>query len=130
MSDRDALAREMATAVFARCNGQDLADIALRHIEAARADERERAAVLAWSTGMDLHTKMHDVREVGAKIAVAIRDGSPAPAAPVVWTETDHELLLRVAEVLSAQFPKNTQSHDVLNMRAALEAASRETSDE
>ena len=45
-----------------------------------RRQTLEEAAVTAWSTGMDLHMKEHDTREVGSKIARAIRALIPAEA--------------------------------------------------
>lgn len=37
------------------------------------AKEREACAVAAWSTGMGLHMKAHDAREIGSACAKAIR---------------------------------------------------------
>lgn len=37
------------------------------------AAEREACAVAAWSTGMGLHMKAHDAREIGSACAKAIR---------------------------------------------------------
>lgn len=37
------------------------------------AAEREACAVAAWSTGMGLHMKAHDAREIGSACAAAIR---------------------------------------------------------
>ncbi len=44
-----------------------------RLIAEAVARERESCAVTAWSTGMDLHMKSFDAREIGSKCAAAIR---------------------------------------------------------
>ncbi len=35
--------------------------------------EREACAITAWSTGMDLHMKQYDAREIGSACAKAIR---------------------------------------------------------
>lgn len=39
--------------------------------------EREACAVTAWSTGMDLHMKSFDAREIGSKCSQAIRNRPP-----------------------------------------------------
>ena len=39
----------------------------------AKADEREACAIAAWSTGMDLHMKKYDAREIGFACAATIR---------------------------------------------------------
>ena len=71
MSDRDALAREMGWDVVTHINIMDAANIATRHIEAARAEERERCARIC----MDL-----PARHSAHSAAGLIRAGSPAPA--------------------------------------------------
>jgi len=62
-------AREVGLTVGIHCPLPQLA----RLIELARADERERCAVAAWSTGMSLHRRNHDAREIGSACAEAIR---------------------------------------------------------
>jgi trehalose utilization protein len=42
-------------------------------IEEAMLAEREACAITAWSIGIDLHLKHHDIREVGSACATAIR---------------------------------------------------------
>lgn len=46
----------------------------LSKIEERLKTERERCAVTAWSTGMDLYMKQFDAREIGSACAHAIRD--------------------------------------------------------
>ena len=52
---------------------------AIERLTQELAAERERCAVIAWSTGMDEHKKRqalpHDCREIGSLIAAAIRKG-------------------------------------------------------
>ena len=109
--DRDALAREMWFNVWpADEDAKDYnwryavehnltdavfvcANIAMRHIEAARAEERARCADIAET--MRLDCMANGVRDVcttamvgtAATLRDAIRAGSPAPAAPVVWQD-------------------------------------------
>lgn len=45
----------------------------VRFAKAIADKERECCAVTAWNTGMDLHTKQHDSREIGSACARAIR---------------------------------------------------------
>ncbi len=42
-------------------------------IDLGAAAEREACAITAWSTGMDLHMKQYDAREIGSACAKAIR---------------------------------------------------------
>jgi len=44
-----------------------------RLISLAKAEEREACAVAACSTGMDLHMKSFDAREIGSRAAQVIR---------------------------------------------------------
>lgn len=48
-------------------------DMLLRFAELVVSAEREACAVAAWSTGMGLHMKAHDAREIGSACAKAIR---------------------------------------------------------
>jgi len=52
-------------------------------LAAAVAQERERCAIIAWSTGMDRHNKKlglpDDCREVGSACAAAIRAAKEKP---------------------------------------------------
>lgn len=41
---------------------------------AGQRAEREACAVTAWNTGMDLHMKQSDAREIGSLCAAAIRN--------------------------------------------------------
>jgi len=50
-----------------------LPDFLERFAELVRQDEREACAITAWSIGIDLHLKHHDIREVGSACATAIR---------------------------------------------------------
>ena len=51
----------------------DLSGLLERFANLVAAKEREACAVTAWNTGMDLHTKQHDSREIGSACAKAIR---------------------------------------------------------
>ena len=42
-------------------------------LQGAVLAEREACAITAWSIGIDLHLKHHDIREVGSACATAIR---------------------------------------------------------
>ena len=44
-----------------------------RFVALVAAAEREACAIAAWSTGMDLHMKQGDAREIGSACARAIR---------------------------------------------------------
>ena len=130
--DRDALAREMIEEVtgpytdeaweeakseaagFGVTYGLSFAKVAMRHIEAAVTAERERLYLLVARTWPEADDLLD-----------AIRAGSPAPAAPVVWTDA------QLMAWINAWF--NRKSSDPVGslkfgnrMRAALEAASRE----
>ena len=86
MNDRDALAREDIKAKLRAewTLGMDWAEIAMRHIEA----ERERCAEIVQDMGEDGEWVDGEwCLNPPSKIAAAIRAGSPAPAAPVVWTD-------------------------------------------
>ena len=89
MSD-DALAREDIKAKLRAewTLGTDWAEIAIRHIEAARAEERERCAVICdgYKREGEWLAKEYAV-ETADELAARIRAGSPAPVAPVVWTD-------------------------------------------
>ena len=177
--DRDALAREFADAVFFEdetgkyptlmiSDAHKFADIAMRHIEAARAEERERyrdwqtetrALVLleavnamraretaelvmrdlARLNGDNDTAQLHSDRAQAFREAygafpnlesLQIRAGSPAPAAPVVWTDA------QVEAAALASFNHATAPHErpwderlrncyLGQARAALEAASK-----
>lgn len=55
------------------CTHSEIVRFARKVAQIAIAGEREACAVTAWNTGMDLHTKQHDSREIGSACARAIR---------------------------------------------------------
>lgn len=79
-AQREKLAHWMRSMGYATGHGDTIEDL-LDHLgtqiseglEAEKLMEREACAVSAWSTGMDLHLKQHDAREIGAACAAAIR---------------------------------------------------------
>jgi hypothetical protein len=137
MIDRDALALEMHEAYpdvpeFYRRHIL-YADIAIRHIAAART---EIAAALPYL----LAEKDASIERLTALIAdmmveVAERDAqleAPAPAAPVVWTDAQQLVVQDWIDHIISLTPKNAWGrgyHDAaLRLRAALEAVRGETS--
>lgn len=52
----------------------DASGIVRLAFDAGQRAEREACAVTAWNTGMDLHMKQSDAREIGSLCAAAIRN--------------------------------------------------------
>lgn len=67
--EREKVAKWMLSNGYATGHGDTIEDL-LRHLV---WEEREACAIAAWSTGMDLHMKQFDSREVGSACARAIR---------------------------------------------------------
>ena len=127
--DRDTPAREMRDAkreTYPMDSPPSLVDIAMRHIEAARAEERERCARICDGYGREGERLAKEYAvETADELAARIRAGSPAPAAPGAWT--DAQVIAALRSLWPCEAPDHEFfGHEIRDMRAALEAASRE----